>query len=71
MTGKELKELRLLIGLGLTQKQAAEMAGVSVRTWQNWESGKHRVPHVVECFFKDIWRKEVMGILKGGRKDES
>lgn len=58
MTSLDIKELRT--NLGLTQKQFAEMVGVSVNTIQNWESGgtipksKHPIlqslttkPHIV------------------------
>lgn len=30
-------------GKGLTQKAAAALVGVTMRTWQNWESGSTRV----------------------------
>jgi DNA-binding transcriptional regulator YiaG len=30
---------------GLTQKQAAEYLGVSVRTMRNWETGANRIPY--------------------------
>jgi len=36
---KELKDLRY--DRDLTQKEAAEMCGVSVGTWQSWEQGRH------------------------------
>lgn len=29
--------------IGLTQTEAAEMIGTTLRTWQNWEGGKHRM----------------------------
>lgn len=34
-TVDEIKELR--VKAGLTQRQAAEMCDVSLRTWQSWE----------------------------------
>lgn len=34
---KQIKERRL--ELHLSQREAAEMVGVSERTWQNWEAG--------------------------------
>lgn len=37
-TVDEIKELRLKAGL--TQRQAAEMCDVSLRTWQSWELKK-------------------------------
>jgi transcriptional regulator with XRE-family HTH domain len=39
--GKRLRQLRERAGL--TQAQASDRAGISPRTWENWESG-HRVP---------------------------
>jgi len=29
---------------GLTQREAAALAGVDLRTWQRWEYGERRVP---------------------------
>jgi len=29
---------------GLTQQQAADIAGVDLRSWQRWEYGERRVP---------------------------
>ena len=39
----QLRETRILAGLN--QKEAAAMLHVTVRTWQNWESGNIRVPY--------------------------
>lgn len=36
---------------GLSQSQAAEVVYVSLRTWQNWEAGKHAMnPVLWDCF---------------------
>jgi transcriptional regulator with XRE-family HTH domain len=40
--GPELKEIRER--LNLTQKEAAEEAGVAYRTWQLWESDTEVMP---------------------------
>lgn len=42
MTGRDLRERRKSAGLSI--KKAAELSGTPYRTWQDWESGKHRVP---------------------------
>ena len=40
---------------GLTQKQAAELIGVALRTYEDWERGVNKptlIPtHVAKCFF--------------------
>lgn len=42
------KALRaLLVDLGLKHPEAAQMLHVSLRTLQNWLSGRHEVPYVV------------------------
>ena len=33
------------VAAGMTQKQAAEYLGVSVRTMRNWETGCNRIPY--------------------------
>ena len=40
-TKAEVKQAR--IDAGLTQGQAAELIGVSLRTWQFWEAGKYNM----------------------------
>ena len=45
MTGRQLRNLRKR--LGWTQEKAAEVCGVTVRTWARWEAGDHRVPESV------------------------
>lgn len=32
------------IAAGLTQTGAAKLVGVTMRSWQNWEAGKHVMP---------------------------
>lgn len=37
------------------QKQAAEFLGVSLRTYQNWESGEHEPPKTcIKCIREKI-----------------
>lgn len=44
MTGDELRTARQ--AAGLTMKSAAELSGTPYRTWQDWETGKRRVPGI-------------------------
>jgi DNA-binding transcriptional regulator YiaG len=37
----------------LTQEQAAHMAGVSVRTWRDWEAGRVRMTQLEAMFRAD------------------
>jgi|LauGreSuBDMM15SN_2_FD.fasta_scaffold16140_3 DNA-binding XRE family transcriptional regulator len=39
---KTIKSARL--ALGYTQKEAAELVHVGLRTWQMWEAGDRRMP---------------------------
>jgi DNA-binding transcriptional regulator YiaG len=48
MTGEELRAARRLAGL--TMKQAAELSHTPYRTWQDWETGKRRVPGIAEAW---------------------
>ncbi len=41
---EKLRELRLKAGL--TQTQAAELVGITLRGWQYWESGERKMPAV-------------------------
>jgi len=43
---------------GLTQEQAAHEVGVTLGTWQNWESGKHepRLPELRRVCMAYGWR---------------
>lgn len=50
-TGAELKNARKAVDM--TQEQAAELLGVSVRTWQGWEQeqeGRRFPPQMLELF---------------------
>lgn len=33
------------MSLGLTQTEAARIVSSSLRTWQDWEGGKNKMPH--------------------------
>lgn len=35
----------------LSQREAAELVGVNLRTWQRWESGESRVPNSARLLF--------------------
>ena len=50
MTAEELRESRQMAGLNM--KQAAELAGTPYRTWQDWETGKRRVPGIAGAWLK-------------------
>lgn len=50
MTGRDLKERRLSVGL--TQKQAAEFLGVNRETICNWEMGKLKLSTMVEIAYE-------------------
>lgn len=42
---------------GISQTEAASIVYVSLRTWQNWEAGKHNInPMLWDCF-KQIVRR--------------
>ena len=45
ITGAELKNLRL--SLGLTQTQAARIVSYTRSQWQKWESDVHAMPEAV------------------------
>ena len=55
MTPEELKALRA--DHGLTQRHAAELAWVTTRTYQNWESGKYSIPPNREKLLRDAVRR--------------
>lgn len=50
MTGEELREARQ--AAGLTMKQAAELSCTPYRTWQDWETGKRRVPGIAGAWLE-------------------
>jgi DNA-binding transcriptional regulator YiaG len=50
MTGKELREARRKAGL--TMKEAAEASATPYRTWQDWETGKRRVPGIAGAWLE-------------------
>ena len=52
MTPAELRESRLLAQL--TQAQAAQKAGVDLRTWQRWEYGEIPMPRTERLWFLAI-----------------
>jgi len=41
MSPQELKKTR--VEAGLTQTQAAEMVGITLRNWQHWEAGTRKI----------------------------
>ena len=38
----------------LTKQQAADLCGVSLRTWRAWEHGEHAMPYSAWCWFKTV-----------------
>ena len=38
----------------LTQRQAAELVGRHVNTWQLWERGKYPIPHWVPLKLREV-----------------
>lgn len=58
---------------GLTQKQAAEYLGVSVRSVRNWETGCNRIPYSRSiCFPRNpAWLFSVRDLSKRGKKIRS
>ena len=50
MINTELRESRR--NAGLNMRQAAELAGTPYRTWQDWETGKRRVPGIAGAWLK-------------------
>jgi DNA-binding transcriptional regulator YiaG len=57
MTPDELKKIRA--DHGITQQQAARIAGVTLRSWQYWEAGTVAVPALRLRFFRDELRKYI------------
>lgn len=53
MTNKELQALRKLFFLS-TAEAAENIGGVSIRSWQHWESGKYNVPDDVSLKMNDL-----------------
>ena len=66
MTANELKKIRA--AHGITQQQAARIAGVTLRAWQYWEAGTVAVPALRLRFFRDELRKY---IKRAGREKQS
>jgi hypothetical protein len=49
-TTEELREARQ--AAGLTMVQAADLSGTPYRTWQDWETGKRRVPGIARAWLR-------------------
>jgi len=63
---EEIKQLR--INKGMSQEKAAEFAGVSRKTWQNWESGATTMPSetwnmVSKEFYHIEYREETKALI--------
>ena len=56
----------LRLEAGLTQSEAAAIVWASLRTWQNWEAGKHAMNAVVWNFFREVVEKD-RKLVKPGR----
>lgn len=50
MTAEDLREARQ--AAGLTMVQAADLSGTPYRTWQDWETGKRRVPGIARAWLR-------------------
>lgn len=50
MTAEELRASRQ--AAGLTMKSAAELSRTPYRTWQDWETGKRRVPGIAGAWLE-------------------
>jgi DNA-binding transcriptional regulator YiaG len=62
MTKEELRNIR--ISYKWNQSYAAEMVGVSTRTWQRWESGQTKINHgLAELFIMKINVLKRSGLL--------
>lgn len=55
----KLREARIISGY--SKKEAANMVFVTERTWQNWESGRIRVPYAVFKLFRILTGFELPG----------
>lgn len=51
MSPNELREWRA--ARGLTQKQLAELAGVTIRQVRRWESGVTPIPRLLELYTEE------------------
>lgn len=59
--GAEIRKLRE--SAGITQTQAAESMFVTLRTWQHWEAGNHKMRILMWVLFQtnvenDYWKKK-------------
>ncbi len=60
MKGVEIKKIRKK--LNKTQSEFGEMLGVSMRTIQNWESEKRKIPKNIEIILKSILNTPIESI---------
>jgi DNA-binding transcriptional regulator YiaG len=64
-TSDELKAVRAKSGL--TQKEAAALAGVTLKTWQNWEQGKSPVRTSALLLFCKLTRQAAPASVMSAR----
>lgn len=51
---------------GHTQQQAADVLGVSTRTWQDWERGVNAMPDYALRLYRHVTGLERIPFRKGG-----